>query len=210
MPPLYPIFVNLDRAPVLIIGGGTVALRKARSLLDASAHITIVSPEFDPAFAELTAITRCTQMYDAAILAERPWRLVFAATNNTQINEQIARDARAHNLLCCRCDDGSSGDFVGGATRGDAHVRIAVSSHGASPALAARIADQALQGVDPLLLQWAQLLESWRPQVVAHLRGHARANLLKRIASTEMESILRTHGPSAAETAFHAWLKQHP
>ncbi len=204
---LYPIFVALTDQPVLVVGGGAVALRKSRGLLDSGARITAVSLVWHDDFSALSQITRLTQPYDSSLMRQRPWRLVFAATNNTSVNQQVADDAHALNILCCRCDDGSAGDFVGAASRGDAVVQIALSSHGASPALAARMADQAWQGVDPLLLEWAALLEQWRPIVVAKLTDHARSLLLKRIASAEMEKILRSSGASAAQDAFNNWLR---
>jgi len=207
---LYPLFLNLENAPVLIVGGGRVALRKTRGLLESHARVTLVSPEWESGFEELTGIERRSQKYDSALMSTQPWRLIFAATNNLQVNQQVAADARSRNILCCRCDDGSAGDFIGAATRGDQQVRLAISSHGASPALAARLADQAWQGIDPLLLQWVTLLESWRPQITATLAGDARAALLKRVTSDEMEQILRTGGISAAQKAFDHWLTRQP
>lgn len=204
----YPIFLQLEYAPVLIVGGGSVALRKTRGLLDSGAVATIISPQFDPAFTQLANVTLRTQRYDSAVLREQSWRLVFAATNDTHVNQQVYQDARGCNLLCCRCDDGSAGDFVGGAVRGDDHARLVVSTSGVSPVLAARIADQAWQSVDPFLIQWAELLESWRPKVISALSGNARAALLRRISGPEMENILRKDGIPSAQNIFTIWLNE--
>jgi len=82
-PPLYPAFLNLRGARVLVVGAGAVALRKTRDVLDAGAVVTVVAPEFARAFQALAArnssLTLHVRPYRASDL--KGARLVFAATN---------------------------------------------------------------------------------------------------------------------------------
>jgi len=215
----YPVFLDLHRRPVLIVGGGQVALRKAQGLLATGARVVVVSPEFTPALAALQTIERIQAPYAATHMARKSWRLVFAATDRTEVNAQVQKHAEAAGIFCCRCDKPDDGDFSSGATRriasstssaeSQAGVVLAVSTSAASPALAARICQQAVDGIDPILITLAGLLAAWRANVKSQIAaGPARKALLQRIAGEEMESILRAGGETAAHEKFHQWLAE--
>ena len=223
----YPVFLNLVRRPVLVVGGGAVGLRKTRGLLACGARVTIVSPVFEPGFDEITGVERVEAAYAAAHMTRRAWRLVFAATDVQRVNAQVEKGAAAAGILCCRCDEPEAGDFSGGAherigntqpaggkggqrngkSGGAGGVMLAVSTAGASPALAARICREAAAGIDPVLPLLADLLAEWRAAVkTAILDIGARRALLQRVAGREMEEILRQKGVGAARRAFKKWL----
>src|SRR5947209_375431 len=102
--PAYPLFLVVVQCPVLIVGGGAVALRKARGLIESAARVTVVSPEFHKGFDELKDVERIAAPYMATHMARKMWRLVFAATNVKEVNEQVFKHASAAGILCCRCD----------------------------------------------------------------------------------------------------------
>jgi siroheme synthase-like protein len=205
---LYPIFLNLDNAPVLIVGGGSVALRKTLGLMTAGARITIVSPAFVPELEQLSII-RVAQHYDPAHITLSRWKLVFAATDNAEVNAAVARDAAAYRILCCRADSGEESDFVGGAMGTAGGVTVAISTDKASPVLAARLRDAAVAGLDPVLVEWTGLLSVWRATAIARIRdAAARRALLKRIAGPEMEGVFRLRGRAGAEQSFTQWLTE--
>lgn len=207
----YPIFLNLAQRPVLLVGAGRVALRKARGLLAAGAALTVVGP--GPRLAEfegLPAHTYEATNYQSLIMERRPrWALVFAATDAPLVNVQVLMDARAAGILCGRCDDPESGDFAGGATLQKPGLVLAISTQGASPALAARLRDTVGSSLDPGLLELSGLLAHWRPEVLENLALPAvRRQLLLRLASPEMEQILRVGGHAVAEATFKQWLRE--
>jgi uroporphyrin-III C-methyltransferase/precorrin-2 dehydrogenase/sirohydrochlorin ferrochelatase len=205
--PLYPLFVSLRNRPVLIVGGGPVAVRKAAALVESGARVTVISPEVHPALVANRKVTKLRTVYAASHIMNKPWWLVFAATNKGAVNARIARDARAARILCCRCDDPERGDFTNGATGHRSPVTMALSTAGASPTLSTRLRDQALAALDPALLQLAELHPAWRGRIKKEITSiAARSELLKRLASEEMESHLRTHGPKGAEKLFGRWL----
>lgn len=206
----YPIFVHLDGRPVVVVGGGGVALRKVVGLVAAGAAVTVVAPEVSAELAAVPGVICRRERYWAGVLAAggRPV-LVFAATDDAGVNEQVSRDAAALGVLCCRCDMPEAGDFSGGAMWSEGGVMLAVSTGRASPVLAARARDQAAAAIDPLLVRFAALLSGWRPVVLGALgEQESRTVLLRRLAGAEMEGILRTQGPEAAEAAFAAWLAE--
>src|SRR6201999_3081975 len=110
--PLYPVFLSLAQRPVLIVGGGQVAVRKARGLLDAGARVTVVSPAFDGDFSRLRKIRKIRSAYAVKHLRARPWSLVFAATSVGMVNARVRKDAAAARILCCRCDSPEHSDFA--------------------------------------------------------------------------------------------------
>ncbi len=82
-----PLFCQLQNKPVLIVGGGEVAVRKARLLLDAKAKITINAPHLEPqlmSWAEQSRLTVCAANFHPELL-DGKW-LVIAATNQQEVN----------------------------------------------------------------------------------------------------------------------------
>jgi siroheme synthase-like protein len=205
--PLYPLFLHLRNLPVLIVGGGGVAARKAASLAESHARITVVSPDFHADLAVNGKITKHRTIYRSSHMSEKPWRLVFAATDRRAVNARVQKDARAARILCCRCDEPECGDFANGATVRRHSVTLALSTGGASPTLAARLREQAIAGLDPTLLALADLHCGWRVLVKKEVPSlAARTELLKRLGGEEMESHLRAKGTKAAQKLFAQWL----
>ncbi len=215
VPVPYPVFVDLSARRVLIVGGGEVALRKARGLVQSGGRVTVVSPRFAAGFSDLPQVEPIEAPYSASHMGMRSWRLVFAATNRPKVNAQVQKHAQAAGIWCCRCDAPEEGDFSGGATRqiGSAElgasgspVVLAVSTAGASPALAARIADEAARGVDAVHAAMAQRMGAWRKKIKLRIVDPSiRRDLLGRLCGENMEETLRAGGPMAAEQLFESW-----
>jgi precorrin-2 dehydrogenase/sirohydrochlorin ferrochelatase len=133
---LYPIFLNLDGKRCVVVGGGAVANRKARKLLQARAEVVAISPEVKP---ELESV--------ATEVRRRPYRegdlegasLVFAATNRREVNAAVTREARARGIPVNVADEPSEGDFALPSVLRRGQLQVAVSTGGASPTLARRV-----------------------------------------------------------------------
>ncbi|HUO08764.1 MAG TPA: bifunctional precorrin-2 dehydrogenase/sirohydrochlorin ferrochelatase [Phycisphaerae bacterium] len=208
-PTPYPLFLSLARRDVLIVGGGVVAVRKAQGLLDAGARVTIVSPAFNDAFHKLKPIKCVRARYTSAHMRRKNWCLVFAATDVPSVNQRVQKDAAGNNILCCRCDNPDRGDFANGATASVGSVVISVSTQGASPGLAARIREQAANGIDPLLARLAELHRAWRPLIrkSIHTIEHRRI-ILQRLAGEEMIARLRRQGAKGAQKLLRQYLAE--
>src|ERR687895_651364 len=150
---LYPIFLDLDGRRCVVVGGGEVASRKARKLLQARAEVVVVSPEIKP---ELESV--------AAEIHRRPYEdgdlegayLAFAATDARKVNATVAWEAKERGIPINVADRPSEGDFALPSTLRRGGLQVAVSTGGASPTLARKIKDE-LEGVfGP---EWAGLVE---------------------------------------------------
>ena len=132
----YPVFLNLKDRPVLVVGAGKVALRKARGLVEAGARVTVVAPQWREEFASLP-VRRVERRFRASDLAGHA--LVFAATNDRLTNHRIGAAARARGVFANVADCAAECDFIVPARVASGKVQIAVSTVGENPRLAAEL-----------------------------------------------------------------------
>ncbi|HLG30601.1 MAG TPA: bifunctional precorrin-2 dehydrogenase/sirohydrochlorin ferrochelatase, partial [Candidatus Brocadiales bacterium] len=97
MPKYYPINLNIQGKKCVIIGGGEVAYRKACSLKDADAEVTVVCPEPCPELTKEKDITLIKKRYDESDLDGA--FLIIAATDDADVNRNVFQDASKRNLL---------------------------------------------------------------------------------------------------------------
>lgn len=135
----YPIFLDVQDRDCLVVGGGDVGTRKALGLAKAGARVRVVSPYFSPGLekSKQKNIRLVYKAYEPSDLGRA--FLVFAATNNPDLNEQIQVQAKKNRILCNIVDAPDLSDFIlpSVVERGD--LAIAVSTSGSSPALARKI-----------------------------------------------------------------------
>lgn len=126
----FPVNLLLEHAPVLVVGGGRVGLRKTRALLEAGAEVHLVCPEPLEDFASLPVTMQRRTFQPADV---QGMRLVFACTNEKRVNGAVLEAARAAGIPCC-CADGhwAEGDFIVPALLRTPDLLIAVSSNGRS------------------------------------------------------------------------------
>src|SRR5436305_12516106 len=126
----YPVFLDLQDRPVLVVGAGKVALRKTKGLLDAGARVTVVAPESLPEFDHLP-LRLVRRRFRAGDLEGA--LLVFAATDDRRVNHRIRLAAQSRGVLANIADSAADCDFIVPARvqRGD--VQIAISTGGKSP-----------------------------------------------------------------------------
>jgi len=164
----YPVMLDVSRWEVLVVGGGEVALRKVRGLIDAGARPDIIAPEVHP---ELRALIG----EHGLEWRQRPFRpgdtrghdLVFAATDSAEVNDQVGREAASKGSLFTLADDPEQSRFHVPATIRQEDVVIAVSTGGASPLLARRLRERLESVVTPGLGRAARRLAGAREEVRA-------------------------------------------
>ena len=97
--PYFPLFVSLTGRDVLIVGGGAVALRKARSLMPFGCCVTAVAAEFCSGWEELDVHTHTAVLTgEEPELWHRPWALVIAASGDRALNRRVSSEARNRNI----------------------------------------------------------------------------------------------------------------
>ncbi|WP_439835552.1 siroheme synthase CysG [Aeromonas enteropelogenes] len=144
-----PIFCRLDNKPVLLVGGGEVALRKARLLLDASARLTVVAPELDSELAELAAnesIEWLAGEFAPAHLTGK-W-LVVAATDRREVNALVYQSANQARIFANVVDDPKRSSFIMPSIIDRSPLMVAISSGGKAPVLA-RLLREKLEAMLP-------------------------------------------------------------
>jgi siroheme synthase-like protein len=192
---LFPAFLKLHSRRVLVVGGGSIAAQKIPGLLEAGAHVHVVSPPLCPQLAEWVR----TRQIDWSPKPFEPSDLdgaflVVAATSLRDLNAHVYREADQRNILCNAVDDIDHCHFYYGSIvqRGD--LQIAISTNGKSPALAQRLRKE-------LELQFGPEYEHWLEWL-----GAARETL--RAQSHDPETTKRWLHALASRPMFERFLQQ--
>lgn len=142
-----PIHISLSGKKILIVGGGSVAMRKAGNLFDTGADVTVVAPLISDFF---------RAGYKNLKLHERSYYksdiegkfLVIAATNDHDVNQQISSDCKLAGILILVADDPESGDCIFPALLKREELTITVSTGGKSPGYAVYVRDKIASIID--------------------------------------------------------------
>jgi precorrin-2 dehydrogenase/sirohydrochlorin ferrochelatase len=136
----YPIFLELGERRSVVIGGGSVAARKAQALLNAGTRLVVVAERID------NMMTVICQGKNAELIKSKYSKeylsgavLVIAATNNNQLNKQIYKDCQELEVLCNVVDVPELCDFYVPAVLKRGNLQIAIGTEGCCPAYAGHI-----------------------------------------------------------------------
>jgi siroheme synthase-like protein len=136
----YPVSLNIQGKRCVVIGGGKVALRKAKMLLDCGANVFVISPKPHPDIARLSkerTIHLIQRDYEAQDLKGAV--IAIACTNVKEVNRKVADEAKKAGILVNVADDSEPSDFIIPAFFRRGNLTLAVSTSGKSPALARKI-----------------------------------------------------------------------
>jgi uroporphyrin-III C-methyltransferase / precorrin-2 dehydrogenase / sirohydrochlorin ferrochelatase len=133
--PAYPISLDLAGRAVVVVGGGTVALRRARALIQAGALVTVIAPQVRPEFDELAVHVVPRGYRDGDLYG--CW-LAHAATSDPAVNAAVAAAAERDRIWCVRADDASASAAWTPAVARHGDVTVAVTA-GADPRRAAKL-----------------------------------------------------------------------
>ena len=181
---MLPIALNLRNRRVLVVGGGAVAARKAAACLEAGADVTVISPgliEGFPPLAEHQA--RIYQSGDCA-----GFDLVFAATNSSHVNGQVAAQARSNKIWCNIADDPDASDFHTQSIVRQGQIAIGISTERLSPTLSRHLRERVESVVGPeyqLLQELTRELDVPLPQRAAFWRAVLDSDVLQLLRNGE-------------------------
>ena len=201
---LYPLFADLRCRPVLVVGGGAVALRKVSRLLDAGAQVSVGAPELHSDLAVLARENRIAHLPDEfrARWLDGQW-LVIAATADRVVNRAVATAAQARRVLVNVVDDAELSSFHVPAVIDRTPVQVAISSAGAAPMLARALRAKLDMLLDHALGPLAQLLERFRPLIrLHHPDAAARRHFYAQAIQGPVAALLRRGRPAQAETVL--------
>lgn len=192
---------GLAQRSCVVVGGGKVASRKMTGLLEAGALVTVISPVLDDTIQHAASqgfirwIARPFQEGDLAGAF-----LVIAATDDAQVNHAVFAEAEQRQILVNVVDDPQHSNFILPAQvrRGD--LSIAISTGGASPALARRLREKLEADIGPEYELLIQLLAELRPKLIESFSpGEARLQAALHLIDSDILKVLRQAGYSAAK-----------
>jgi uroporphyrin-III C-methyltransferase/precorrin-2 dehydrogenase/sirohydrochlorin ferrochelatase len=210
----FPLFADLRDRRVLVVGGGGVAERKVRLLLEAGAHVTVVAPEIRRPLPQMAGEGRGEGSLTLRHEAFRPEHLdavvlAIAATDDTAVNAQVAAAGRRWNVLVNVVDDVERSSFIVPAIVDRSPLVIAISSGGVAPVLARLVRERIEALIDGSFGSLAALLERWRGRIKAALPDvHARRRFYERALRGRVAAFVRNHDERAAETELARDLAQ--
>jgi siroheme synthase-like protein len=165
----YFACLDLNGRDCLVVGGGTVGHEKASGLLASGARVTVVAPEISDDVAALP-VELLHREYRASDLDGR--RLVIAATSVEEVNRRVFADAEERNLFCNVADVPELCSFILPAVHRQGPIVVAVSTGGASPALAQVLRDQFASQIGDEHESLALELRNLRPWVKENLETY--------------------------------------
>jgi uroporphyrin-III C-methyltransferase/precorrin-2 dehydrogenase/sirohydrochlorin ferrochelatase len=158
----FPVFLDLKRRPVLLVGGGELALRKLRLLRKAGAEVTVVAPRILPEIEASAAALRHRGFVDGDVNGQS---IIFAATGIEAVDDRVAEAARWANLPVNVVDRPAASSFIVPAIVERDPIVVAISSGGAAPVLARRLREAIERLLPARLGRLASFANSFRGAV---------------------------------------------
>ena len=156
----YMACLDLRGRRCVVVGAGAVGIEKARGLLECGARVTVVAPDADPELHELDVVWRPRRYVTRDLKGAF---LVIAATSDERTNRRVHTDAEARGLLCNVADVPELCNFILPSVYRQDPTAVAVSTGGASPALAKRLRDEIGERIGPEHAALARRLQALRP-----------------------------------------------
>jgi len=184
----YPIFAVIEDKPCLVVGGGAVGERKILDLRQAGAKVTVLSPELTPALKQLAEAGQIRYLpEDFTPDHLKGMVLVLASTDDRQVNARVSAAAQAQGIWVNVADDPEFCTFIVPAQvkRGD--LTLAISTGGASPALARQLRQELQQQFGPEYRPYLALLKGLRARLLSERRGRPEnAELFHRLVDSPL------------------------
>jgi len=209
---LYPLFADLSRRAVLVVGGGGVAERKIAALLEAQAHVTVNAPELTPllqGWVKQGRIAHRSDPFQDSWL-DRVW-LVVAATSDHELNRRVASQGELRRIFVNVVDDAALCTFHVPAVIDRAPLTIAISSGGDAPMLARLLRERLETLLDHSLGALATLAAKLRKRIrVRFADMAARRSFYESLFAGPAATLLRQGRPDEALAAAERALAAAP
>lgn len=174
-----PIYLKLKQQPCLIVGGGNIAIRKARLLCDAGAKLDILSPDILPDLLDMIThaggkhVEMEYSLDHHKLGADQPikhcpflskYKLVIAATDDKAVNAQIFHDCESLNVLVNSVDDPPHCRFIVPAIIDRSPLLVSISTGGNAPVIARQIRTQLEATIPARMGELVKFSGDWRPE----------------------------------------------
>ncbi|HCX65659.1 MAG TPA: hypothetical protein DHN33_10675 [Eubacteriaceae bacterium] len=172
----YPIMMQGKQINALVVGGGKVGYRKCKTLLEAGAQVTVIAPTLNKEF--LTLINQYPEQLTVQWskfhpkFLNRPYHLVFAATNSKEVQTRIHLHCRAKGLLCNDTANGKKSDFINCLYTETEEVVLAFSTKGNGPKILQEMKEDFQDRYEK---QWAKRVREYGEERRSRLRRGEQA-----------------------------------
>ncbi len=204
----YPILLLLEGKLAVVVGGGRVAERKIRSLLGAGGRVRVIAPEVTE---PLRLLAECGQVE----LVQREYEsgdlegafLVIASTDDEDVNAVVWEEARERNVLINTVDVPPLCNFYVPAVVRRGGLTVSISTHGKSPALAARIRQRLEKTFGPEYEHLLELLNELRQTLIERVDDpQERKRLCYELVDADLLVAMAEEGVHAARARGEALL----
>ncbi len=203
---MITVGLSLKDRPCLVVGGGEVALRRIKKLIDEAASIMVVSPEVLPDIAryhETGALQWVAEPYRSEYMVGR--QFVIIATDRPDVNAQVMKDAQSVQAFINRADvkDDSTWVFGSAAEMGD--LEISIFTNQVSPRMS-RLLRQDIERRYGILAEWLPQIRLWRQELQHILDTPKEREQFWRtyLGESEFIQIIEGQGDSVKENIVHA------
>jgi precorrin-2 dehydrogenase / sirohydrochlorin ferrochelatase len=203
----YPVFLRLEDASCVVVGGGKVGERKVDGLLAAGAIVTVISPVVTP---RLEAKSKQDLTWERRAFQEKDLNgmvLAVAATDDARVNESVVEAARVAKVWVNDATSADRSDFILPATvrRGD--LTLAVSTGGGSPAYARLVREMLEDQFGNEHAEMVRLLAELRPRVMtAFQEASDRKAFWDKLVSIETLNMIKDGHIKKVEAQVAEWL----
>ena len=187
----FPAFLKFDDKKILIIGGGNVALEKLEHLLDFTHNITLIAQEYNEASMTLIQqhrLTYFTKTYEKG--DAKGYDIVIAAVDNFTLQEEIYLETRHYPCLCNCVDLQKYCDFIFPSYVKKGDLTIAISTSGASPAVAKQLRIYLSKLIPNSVVDFLEQMKNYRKTLP---KGKERMQFLDNKAKEYIQSWGQTH-----------------
>ncbi len=207
--PLYPIFIKLESRKCLVVGGGKVAARKVAGLLESGASVTVIAPSFRKEIESLPGqFKKKNREYREG--DEQGAFLVFACTDNHDLNMEITRNSQKGGALVNLVDSPLESDFFVPSKVIRDDLLIAVSTSGKAPFLAKRIRRELEEKYDSEYGVLVKTCAKWREQIINNHKfdQKKRREILEKLAQAPLLDWIIKGDLEKAEKEFEIWISR--
>lgn len=205
-----PIFLDVKQSTCLVVGGGEVALRKARLLVKTGANVTVVAPHIKQELIDLVSgAGSMGQLNHREYLASdlSNVNLVVVATDDAELNKLVSTQAQAQNIPVNVADQPELCSFIFPSILDRAPLVVAISSSGASPVLARQLRARLETLIPSGYGKLAELLGRFREPVKKRFRTlEQRRTFWEKVTTGAVAKLALTGRVLEAEKMLQEWV----
>lgn len=197
---LYPAFVRLENKQCVVIGGGKVAARKVKMLLECGARVRVISPELGNELAARAAAGEIEWLPRGFMAGDTTGAfLVISATDDYEVNAKVAGECAAQNILLNVVDQPELCSFFVPSVVRRGEFTVAVSTGGKSPLLARRVREELERLFPPAFGEFLDYLGALRREIIAGHPSEKEELLVKLVTPEVLDALYRDDIAAAKE-----------